>query len=132
MTNETKQCKYCQTEIPKKAKVCPNCRKKQNGIVKWVVLAVVVLAVIGAAVGGKGDDEPQKVDNSVSSGNLDTQEAEEGQGTAQDEAGDQETGDGAGTQETEDGAESQEAGGNAFWNRGNGGVERRSRHIDKL
>ena len=25
---ETKTCKYCQTEIPKKAKICPNCKKK--------------------------------------------------------------------------------------------------------
>ncbi len=24
----TKLCKYCQTEIPKKAKVCPNCKRK--------------------------------------------------------------------------------------------------------
>lgn len=29
---ETKVCKYCKSEIPKKAKVCPNCRKKQGGI----------------------------------------------------------------------------------------------------
>lgn len=60
-TNETKLCKHCQTEIPKKAKVCPNCRKKQGGIVKWIVIAVVVLVVIGAAAGGKDDNEPKKV-----------------------------------------------------------------------
>ena len=33
MQNETKVCKHCQTEIPKKAKVCPNCRKKQGGLI---------------------------------------------------------------------------------------------------
>ena len=25
---ETKVCKYCKSEIPKKAKVCPNCRNR--------------------------------------------------------------------------------------------------------
>ena len=29
---ETKVCKHCQSEIPAKAKVCPNCRKKQGGV----------------------------------------------------------------------------------------------------
>lgn len=62
---ETKVCKHCQSEIPKKAKVCPNCRKKQGGIFKWVLIAVVVLFFIGA-IFGSGDDsgsdsKPQKV-----------------------------------------------------------------------
>ena len=55
----TKLCKHCQTEIPKKAKVCPNCKKKQNGVVKWIAIAVVVLILIGAM--GSGQDEPEKV-----------------------------------------------------------------------
>lgn len=50
-TQETKLCKYCQTEIPKKAKVCPNCRKKQGGIVKWIVVGVVVLILLGSCSG---------------------------------------------------------------------------------
>lgn len=57
---ETKLCKHCQAEIPKKAKVCPNCKRKQGGIVKWIVIAVVVLVIIGAAAGGKDDNEPKK------------------------------------------------------------------------
>lgn len=63
---ETKLCKHCQSEIPKKAKVCPNCRKKQGGALKWIILAVIVLGLTGACAGG-GDDEkasdtkPQKV-----------------------------------------------------------------------
>lgn len=56
---ETKLCKHCQTEIPKKAKVCPNCKRKQGGIVKWIVIAVVVLAIIGAAAGGSDDNSKQ-------------------------------------------------------------------------
>ncbi len=63
MENETKLCKHCKSEIPKGAKVCPNCRKKQGGIGKWVVIAVVAIVLI-AAVSGGGDNKdknPQKV-----------------------------------------------------------------------
>ena len=63
MENETKLCKHCKSEMPKGAKVCPNCRKKQGGIGKWIVIAVVVIVLI-AAVSGGGDNKdknPQKV-----------------------------------------------------------------------
>lgn len=33
----TKTCKHCKTEIPAGAKVCPQCRKKQGGALKWVI-----------------------------------------------------------------------------------------------
>lgn len=49
-------------EIPKDAKVCPNCRKKQGGIGKWIVIAVIVVALI-AAISGGGEDKPKKVEN---------------------------------------------------------------------
>lgn len=52
----TKLCKHCQTQIPKNAKVCPNCRKKQSGILKWIIIVVVVLVIIAAISGGSGDD----------------------------------------------------------------------------
>ncbi len=52
---ETKICKHCQTEIPKKAKVCPNCRKKQGGFGKWIIIGVVALIVIGSMAGGEED-----------------------------------------------------------------------------
>ena len=36
---KTKKCKHCKMDIPKDAKICPHCRKKQkSGILKWVVL----------------------------------------------------------------------------------------------
>lgn len=42
----TKLCKYCKTEIPAGAKVCPNCRKKQGSPLKWVVIAAVIAAAL--------------------------------------------------------------------------------------
>lgn len=54
--NGTKLCKHCKTEIPADAKVCPNCRKKQGGIIKWIVIGIVVIAVIGS-LGGGGEEK---------------------------------------------------------------------------
>lgn len=56
-----KTCKYCQSEIPAKAKICPNCRKKQKRIGKWIVIAIVIIIIIAAASSGSGKDEPKKV-----------------------------------------------------------------------
>ena len=58
--NQTKTCKFCQSEIPKKAKVCPNCRKKQGGLVKWIIIAVVALVLIGVMAGGGNESEETK------------------------------------------------------------------------
>lgn len=55
MNEETKLCKYCQTEIPKKAKVCPNCRRKQSGKLKWILIVLAAIVIINI-IGG-GDDE---------------------------------------------------------------------------
>lgn len=53
---ETKKCKYCKTDIPKDAKVCPNCKKKQ-GMKKWpIILIVVIILIIGIASMGGDDD----------------------------------------------------------------------------
>ena len=49
----TKTCKYCKTEIPYDAKICPQCRKKQKGKGGLIaVAAVVVIGIIGVASGG--------------------------------------------------------------------------------
>lgn len=60
--NQTKLCKHCKTEIPKAAKVCPNCRKKQGGKMKWIIIAIVLLVIIGSVAGGN-DNSPKKVEN---------------------------------------------------------------------
>lgn len=60
---ETKKCKHCQSDIPKKAKVCPNCRKKQGGIFKWILIVIVALVIIGSVSGN--EDKPTKVSSST-------------------------------------------------------------------
>ena len=51
----TKLCKYCKTEIPYDAKVCPQCRKRvKGGAMKWIVVAVAILVVIVIISGGGG------------------------------------------------------------------------------
>lgn len=75
MSNETKKCKHCKTEIPKDAKVCPNCRKKQGGKLKWIIIAIVVLAIIGAAFGGS--EEPQKADSNKASSSKENNKKDE-------------------------------------------------------
>lgn len=61
--NETKLCKHCKTEIPKEAKVCPNCRKKQGGKLKWIIIIIVVIFVFALASGGKDSQEKEGVNN---------------------------------------------------------------------
>lgn len=49
---KTKKCKHCKMDIPKDAKICPHCRKKQkSGILKWVVIILIIGVVIGAVTG---------------------------------------------------------------------------------
>lgn len=65
---EMKTCKYCMTQIPKKAKICPNCKKKQSHTVRWVVLGILVFLILVSLFGGGNsettnkDKNPQKVD----------------------------------------------------------------------
>lgn len=61
---ETKLCKYCQTEIPSKAKVCPNCKRKQGGIgcLGVVLLVLGVFIFIGSFGSSMSKDKnPEKV-----------------------------------------------------------------------
>lgn len=63
----TKLCKHCKTEIPREAKVCPACRKKQGSKTVWIVIAAVVIILFAAAASG-GDDGPMKVGDVTGNG----------------------------------------------------------------
>ncbi len=76
-----KLCKYCQTEIPKAAKICPNCKKKQSRkglIALLVVVIIIVLLIIAAAAGGSGNTTQETntspENTTVSSATDDTQD----------------------------------------------------------
>jgi predicted nucleic acid-binding Zn ribbon protein len=93
----TKICKYCQTEIPYEAKVCPQCRKKQRGkklplIIGIVVVLLIVMAVAGSGSGGSST--AQKVGEVQGASAVENQEPQE---TAEAE----ETGETEDTEQTE-------------------------------
>lgn len=62
MSEQMKKCKHCQTDIPKKAKVCPNCKLKQTSKLKTGLIIAGVLFVIGI-IGSSGDDESESTAN---------------------------------------------------------------------
>lgn len=65
--NETKKCKYCQSDIDKKAKVCPVCKKKLVHPVRNTVLVIIaVLIVISVATSGNNKTVPTSATSSNS------------------------------------------------------------------
>lgn len=76
---ETKLCKHCKTEIPKGAKICPNCRKKQGGKLKWIIIAIIAIGVIGAAAGGGDSDSEKKAKSNTNSASDSSEKANEEQ-----------------------------------------------------
>lgn len=55
----TKICKYCCTDIPYAAKVCPNCRKRvKRGKAKWIILAIIALFIL-IGMGGEETEIPE-------------------------------------------------------------------------
>ncbi len=53
---QTKKCKYCQSDIPKKASVCPVCRRKQGGgCLSYILIALIVVFVIIPALIGNSE-----------------------------------------------------------------------------
>ncbi len=49
--SDTKKCKFCQSDIPKKAKVCPNCKRnlKSHGCL-MVLMALTIVFGGGSAI----------------------------------------------------------------------------------
>lgn len=64
---EKKKCKYCQEEIDKKAKICPNCKKKQGSKVPIIVTVIIVLIII---IGLSGNNDSTNNSTSVNSNNV--------------------------------------------------------------
>ncbi len=61
---ETKKCKYCQSDIHKKAKICPFCRKKQGGgLIRSIVIVLVVLFIILVICTSGGSDDSSETKN---------------------------------------------------------------------
>jgi hypothetical protein len=67
MSKGTKLCKYCQSEIPKKAKICPNCCKKQSHAITWIIVAIVVFFVIPTMLGHneKAENQETEIDSTI-------------------------------------------------------------------
>ena len=61
-----KKCKYCQTEIDRKAKICPNCRKKQ-GIPKWVIFLGIILSNNGNSENESSNEKQEKFTYTITS-----------------------------------------------------------------
>lgn len=59
----TKTCKYCQSDIPFKAKICPNCKKKQGGGFRKILIFPILLVLLALAV-SSGDSEESGNDGS--------------------------------------------------------------------
>lgn len=55
----TKLCKYCKTEIPYDAKICPNCKKSQkpNGCLIAILVVVVLFVLVGIVGGSSGSKD---------------------------------------------------------------------------
>ncbi len=50
MKNKLKKCKFCQTDIPKKATVCPNCKRTLNSHGCLISLCMFVIIICGGVV----------------------------------------------------------------------------------
>lgn len=49
-TEQTKKCRECQTDIPKKARRCPNCRTKQGIGAGGVLVAIIFIGITWSVV----------------------------------------------------------------------------------
>ena len=65
MSNQTKNCKYCQSEISKKAKICPVCKKKQKNSFLGIILIVIIFIAIVGAYGSQSTESEYNVTSST-------------------------------------------------------------------
>lgn len=69
---ETKTCKYCMMQIPKKAKICPNCKKKQSHIATWVIIGIIVFIIFMAMIGGNSENTTERTDAKADNNKAET------------------------------------------------------------
>jgi hypothetical protein len=74
--SKPKNCKYCQSEIDGKAKICPICNKKQGGKLKFVIIGIVAIFILSALFGG-GDEETEVPVNTDQSQKIAKEEPKE-------------------------------------------------------
>lgn len=55
-----KICKYCKSEIDKKAKICPICKRKQGNKVVKIILVVLLIIFIISVIAGLGNSSSDK------------------------------------------------------------------------
>lgn len=72
----TKICKYCKTEIPITATICPQCRKKQNGNGLWIALGVIALIFWIGLSGGDSDSTDRGEGNTQNVGGTNSSQNE--------------------------------------------------------
>lgn len=64
----TKLCRYCKTEIPKDAIVCPQCRKKQNhGCLTAFLMVIAIVTISTYMAKNEQKDDPTLKESTVSS-----------------------------------------------------------------
>lgn len=62
----TKLCKHCKTEIQKKAKVCPQCQKKQGmGLAKKLLIFFLVIVLLGMFGGSDSESDSTDVNTAT-------------------------------------------------------------------
>ena len=67
---KTKLCKYCRQELPPSAKVCPNCKRKQGGLLKWIIIIIIILLVLIVFSGGKNNESSNNTSSNSSATNY--------------------------------------------------------------
>ncbi len=82
--DENKKCKYCQSEIDKKATICPVCRKELNNNVGAGCMSViiVIIGIIMIFYGLSPDDNLNSTNNEVEKFSLSSDTAGYNEGTA--------------------------------------------------
>ena len=59
-TEQTKKCRECQSDIPKKARRCPNCRAKQGIGAGGALVAIIFVGIVASIVMSPSENSTPK------------------------------------------------------------------------